>query len=268
MDPTAWWHQLEGGRIAEQRPPPPNVNAPYPNFAGIPDRPVVTDPAQRRKIASGLVADNVNAKYGAGLAPLATPPNQPATPPAAPSAQMSATMPAADAPPSPPSPAPRAAVQKVTLAAPDLAPVADPGAAPAVPAAPPAAPVIEGADIQGFTTPTPPPVPPPAKPAPPAPFVPGAPLAVPFLADSAELPPEERSELQKFAAARGAADIAVTGFGDAASTEPAAQAAALPLAWERARAISGVLQALGVPTTSLRVDAEANGSGGVARLTK
>jgi outer membrane protein OmpA-like peptidoglycan-associated protein len=168
----------------------------------------------------------------------------------------------------PAQPAPRAAVQKVTLAAPELAPVAEPGAAPSVPLAPPEPPVIEGADIQGFTAPTPPPVPPPPKPAPPAPFVPGAPLAVPFVAGSAELPPEERAVLQKFAAARGTADIAVTGFGDAASTEPAEQAAALPLAWERARAISGVLQAFGVPQTSLRVDAEANGSGGVARLTK
>ncbi len=26
--PIAWWHNLQGGVIAEQRPPPPGVDAP------------------------------------------------------------------------------------------------------------------------------------------------------------------------------------------------------------------------------------------------
>src|SRR5262249_55134774 len=45
MDPVNWWHSLEGGRIAEERPPPPNADAPYPNLSEVPSRPTPTDAA-------------------------------------------------------------------------------------------------------------------------------------------------------------------------------------------------------------------------------
>ncbi len=30
INPVSWWHSLEGGAIAQNRPPPPNPNAPFP----------------------------------------------------------------------------------------------------------------------------------------------------------------------------------------------------------------------------------------------
>ncbi|MDQ2802201.1 MAG: hypothetical protein M3Y41_05760, partial [Pseudomonadota bacterium] len=35
--PVDWWHQLEGGTIAEQRPPPPGLGQPYPNLDQVPE---------------------------------------------------------------------------------------------------------------------------------------------------------------------------------------------------------------------------------------
>ena len=32
MNPVNWWHRQEGGKIAEQRPPPPGADQPYPNI--------------------------------------------------------------------------------------------------------------------------------------------------------------------------------------------------------------------------------------------
>jgi outer membrane protein OmpA-like peptidoglycan-associated protein len=72
--------------------------------------------------------------------------------------------------------------------------------------------------------------------------------------------------LRTLAGRRGAAAVLVTGYGEAALNDPAAQAAALPLALSRARAIAAVLAASGVPATSMRVAAVAEGRGGAARL--
>ena len=33
MNPVSWWHDLQGGKIAEERPPPPGADQPYPNLA-------------------------------------------------------------------------------------------------------------------------------------------------------------------------------------------------------------------------------------------
>ena len=30
INPVSWWHDMEGGEIAKQRPPPPGANEPYP----------------------------------------------------------------------------------------------------------------------------------------------------------------------------------------------------------------------------------------------
>jgi len=29
MNPVSWWHDLQGGKIAEERPPPPGADQPY-----------------------------------------------------------------------------------------------------------------------------------------------------------------------------------------------------------------------------------------------
>lgn len=287
VNPVDWWHALEGGRIAEARPPPPNVDAPYPSLGSVPAVPVRTDAATRSRIASGLVADRANAQYtGASAADPSSPragarpfgggagaPPAPVPPVAADTA--SASMPAASAPaPAPPRPAPRGQVEAAPLTSPAAEPAATPlsataGAAapmPDLPATPPSAPRIAGIDVPAATVPAPPPpAPPPAPPAAPAPAA-GAAVLVPFAAGSTAIPVAAQNALRTLAGRRGAAAVVVTGYGEAPLDDPAAQAAALPLALSRARAIAAVLAASGVPATSMRVDAEADGRGGAARL--
>jgi hypothetical protein len=45
MNPVSWWHDLQGGKIAEERPPPPGADQPYPNLASVPPKPEA--PARR-----------------------------------------------------------------------------------------------------------------------------------------------------------------------------------------------------------------------------
>jgi outer membrane protein OmpA-like peptidoglycan-associated protein len=76
----------------------------------------------------------------------------------------------------------------------------------------------------------------------------------------------ESDSLRQLATKRGAAWIAVTGYGEATSSDPAAQATALSLGLNRAQAMAIALTAAGVPPATVRLDAEALGRGGVARL--
>jgi outer membrane protein OmpA-like peptidoglycan-associated protein len=93
-------------------------------------------------------------------------------------------------------------------------------------------------------------------------------VSVPFAGDSAALSPPAQGALRQLALRRGTAAVAVTGYGDAASSDAPDQAAALPLAWSRAQAIARALETAGVPATMLRVTAEAEGRGGVAALAE
>src|SRR4051812_3648344 len=68
VNPVAWWHDLEGGAIAEQRPPPPGATDPYPNLATVPGKPAPADPGVRRQIAESLVSDRTNAQREAAAA--------------------------------------------------------------------------------------------------------------------------------------------------------------------------------------------------------
>ncbi len=289
LNPVDWWHSLEGGPIAEARPPPPNADAPYPGLGNIPEKPKITDPAQRNQIANGLIADRANAHYDASLAPL--PPaagparNGPVPPPPAPGGDnaSNATLAAASAPPPPPPPAappkpktaPVAAVTSTPLPAPASpapaapvtpSPAADAAALPSIPEHPPPPPALPG--VAAITVPTPPSPTPPPKPPPPHVAEAGAPVAVAFPAGSAVLPSIVQPALKQLAQQRGAASIAVVGFGAAASSTPADQQAAMPLALSRAQAIAAYLQSAGVPPGAIRTDAEAAGDGGVARLIR
>ena len=136
---------------------------------------------------------------------------------------------------------------------------------PVVPDAPPPAPSLAGVTIPAVT-PSPAPI---APPAPPALVVvkPGAPVAIPFLPGSAILPTDALAPIKMLARQRGAGSIAVTGFGEAVGTDPAAQAAALPLALSRARAVAASLLAAGVPSGSIRIAAEPQGTGAAAQIT-
>src|SRR5271165_2623504 len=193
INPVNWWHDLEGGKIAEQRPPPPGADQPDPNLASVPPKPAEPDRAALQNIADALIADRTNAQHMAAAAPLvdpsspsaapglfgvgSTPPPGPAPPNPPPNQPpgASATLPAASAAPPPPA-APAAPPEKAPVGAVEAAPLAAPaaptaeaptngGPAPASPAGPPASP--SGA------TPAPPPAPAasaaPAAPAGPAP---------------------------------------------------------------------------------------------------
>jgi outer membrane protein OmpA-like peptidoglycan-associated protein len=267
-NPVDWWHDLEGGPIAETRPPPPNADAPYPNLASVPARPKANNQSLRGRVASRLLADRASAQYAAATAPLTAPqPAAPAPPataaPADQSEALGAKLQAASAPPRPaPPPARQAAA--AAPSAPITATAAGP--MPPIPASAPPPPVIAGLGAPAITVPTPPPRPPPVVPPPPPVTAPGTAEAVPFTAGSAVLTPAARTALRQFAQRRGAAPIAVIGYGEAASSAPPDQSAALPLAWERAQAIAGALRAAGVPAGMLRLAAEATGRGGVATI--
>ena len=297
MNPVNWWHHLEGGEIAKQRPPPPGTNQPFPNLASVPARPAAPDKKQLAAITQGLVADRAHAEYMAAATPIADPsspqaspglfgagtmpaPPPPGTATSAPAA--SASLAAASAPPAPPAPAgapprpaPGGAVQRsapaagpgvpaaaasagaTTAANAASGPPAAAGPPPTIPAAPPSPPNLPGAPRATVASNAPP--------VRPAAQRPGE-VQIEFVAGSSALPPGADDLLKGLAAQRGAAAIALTGHGDATSEDPAVQSAALSLALARAQAAAKVLVADGVPESAIRLGAEASGRGADARL--
>ncbi|MBV9735438.1 MAG: hypothetical protein JO209_05970 [Acidisphaera sp.] len=204
VNPVVWWHGLQGGVIAEQRPPPPGADAPYPKLGSVPPKPAPPDAAAHQRIATALVADRANAQYAAQRNPLPDPgsrtaspalfggpgplspadpnastarlaassaPPRPAPGPGAPlGAPLGPPQPAsAAAPARPPARAPRTAVQQAPLAAPAPA-GAEPAGSAEASSEPPGIPQTPPAppSIPGLpiaaTQPTPPPVAPPAPP--------------------------------------------------------------------------------------------------------
>jgi len=107
-----------------------------------------------------------------------------------------------------------------------------------------------------------------------APVLPPMPAALPsattasivFVEGSTVLSPPAADEVKSFAGKRGNGVILVTGYGDAESSDPSAQAAALSVGLARAAAIADALKADGVPTNAVRVNAEASGRGASLRL--
>jgi outer membrane protein OmpA-like peptidoglycan-associated protein len=301
LNPVDWWRDLQGGKIAEERPAPPGANDPDPNLGSIPERPTPTDPKFREQLANALIADRTNAQHVGGSANdpsnpasapglfgrgTAQPPGPaPAAPPAKPSqAEDAAAAPPAAQPPTGVARAPVGAVQAAPL--PEQATAADAEPAPAelppLPGAPPAAANLPGAPgsapvrssgpdaaaIAAADTP-----PPGAAPAATPVAAPGggaadAPVNLAFGPGSATLPRNAPAVLRQFAAKRGGSAIAVTGYGDATSREPSAQSAALALGLARGQAIANALVAAGVPANIIRVDAEASGRGGTVRLVE
>ncbi len=217
-----------------------------------------------------------------------------ASAPGASAPAASASIPAVTAPPAPatpPSAAPRKAVQSAPLAE----------AAPAPAAATPATALDAGIVGLGVrrqrpdarphglsrppsTTPQPhartlPPGPPPrpaaaGAPPPPAPTpAPAMPAAgkgattIVFVDGSSALSQPAADEVKAFAAKRGNAVISVTGYGDATSSDPAAQSAALTLGLSRAQQIvDGPEAPPACPADAIRVNAEASGRGASLRL--
>jgi outer membrane protein OmpA-like peptidoglycan-associated protein len=329
INPVSWWHDLQGGKIAEARPPPPGTDQPYPNLSTVPAKPDQPDREALANIANALIADRTNAQHVAAGAPIAdpslpsaspglfgrgtAPPPAPAPPPGA--QTTSATLPAAEAPPAPPTPptpptppAPAAAAAPAVAPAGGQASVPAPATAPvgnveSTPLTPPGStalpPAVAAAPPPPLPTSPPPPPnlpapgaaaprptaaaaapsapPPPAAPTAAAEATPASPpasadaadtVSVTFITGSATLPPSGAGTLRDLAARRGSGIIAVTGYGDATSDDPAAQSSALTLALSRAQAMAAVLTAAGVPSTAVQVDSVAVGRGGAARLVQ
>jgi outer membrane protein OmpA-like peptidoglycan-associated protein len=93
-------------------------------------------------------------------------------------------------------------------------------------------------------------------------------ITVEFVPGSAALPAGAADVLKGIAAKRGQSVVAVTGYGDAASSDPDAQTAALSLGLSRAQAVANVLTGDGVPAAAVRVASEAAGRGASVRLVQ
>jgi outer membrane protein OmpA-like peptidoglycan-associated protein len=89
---------------------------------------------------------------------------------------------------------------------------------------------------------------------------------VDFERRSATLNDAALADVKAIAAARGDHGVAVTGYGDASSSDALGQSDALDLGLRRAQALATALAAQGVPVASLRVNAEAAGRGASLRL--
>ena len=209
INPISWWHNLEGGAIAQQRPPPPGADQPPPNLASVPPKPEEPDPAALQNIADALVADRTNAQHMAEAAPLVDPSSPsaapslfsvgsvppPGPPPPPSQAANSATLPAASAPPAPPPAAAQATPPAAAPAAPPAkAPVGEVKTAALPEPTPPPPPLSVGPELPPLPTAPPPPAnvasppPPPAVSAPASAAVPPA-VPVPAHAAAPAVPP-------------------------------------------------------------------------------
>lgn len=254
------YHDLQGGRIAELRPPPPGSTDPYPDLHSVPARPPASDIVAQQRIADRLAAQRDATEIAAARDPIlaiAPPPK----PPAAPFADPNGNRMVVDA-----APAPAPAPPPARVAAPAIPKVADVAA--------PSAAIVSGT-LPGFAAAPPPPAqgygnfvqPPAATPAPdtaPTPVPNG--VAVAFTPGSATLPPSAPVSLGKFALGHRGVPLSVTGRGEAVLHNADAQGRGLDLALRRAQAIATSLSRAGIPASLLRLHAEAAGTGGTATL--
>jgi outer membrane protein OmpA-like peptidoglycan-associated protein len=290
LTPVGWWHDLQGGAIAADRPPPPGADLPYPHIYSIPPKPVLPSASFRTTVETQLAQERDDQERLAAHTPIVVetvPPPPPAPPPpagmegapeAADTTTANATLPGAEAPPlrkppvaKPPlqKPAPAAPGRSAPALAPDGGPAAgtpltiagltgDEANVPQIPDAPPAPATFEGIPAE------PAPTPPPPLPA----HVPLAANGTPvyFRPGDAILDRSQTQTMKDAASHRGKESVEVEGHGDSQSDAPAAQEAALKLALQRALAVAKGLQAQHVPVTAIRISATAFGRGASVRL--
>lgn len=267
-------HRQEGGEIAKPLQPPPGLNKPYPNLASVPARPAPPDQAALQRLSQSLIADRENARHQTVTTP------DPSLPAASPGLFGVGSLP-------PPAAAGSAAATLAAVQGPTPSATAAPAAKPPrpQPSARPGAPPIGRTPVTAASLPAPnlpaeAPAPPgigagaasavaastgaqaPASP----PANPATTVAVSFPPASAVLPAEAADALHALARRRGTHAIAVVGHGDATSPDPDAQSQAVALGLQRAQAITQALAAAGVPDSAMRLDAQAGGQGGSARL--
>ena len=270
--PVGWWHQLQGGEIAKQRPPPPGLNDPYPRVGTTPARaPAVASLDLRRSVTSNLLRQrNLTTRLDANspLPPEVVVHTRPALPkPASAPAPggSSASLDAAEGPARPAASiaastdaAPEMALPAVQVEAPATGGVAM--TLPAIPGAPPPPPRLPGVDLPAGL---------PASAAPPDyPVAPIGGTAIAFTGATDSMLSGQRGALHALAAQRGTGTILVRGFGDCASPDAQSQAQALTLASLRARSVGHALLAEGVPGKSILLRADAFGRGASVSLVQ
>ena len=285
--PVGWWHQLQGGEIAKQRPPPPGIDDPYPSVGTTPEHPPpVASVALRQSVTLALQRQrNLTTRINANqpLPPASAPPAPaPSTKTgAAPAVGSSATLDAAQAQPAPtPGPAP-GPIPGPAIGTPAATASATPADDPAPELALPAVQVQQALDAAPVTLPAIPGAPPPP------PRLPGiavaagvpadkvlpdyqvAPVAgtqIEFSPGSDSLLGGQHGALHAIAMRRGSGEIVVRGYGDAAAPDTDSQAQALTLASLRARAVAEALGSDGVPASAILLQAEAFGRGASVSL--
>jgi outer membrane protein OmpA-like peptidoglycan-associated protein len=253
------FHGLEGGPIADQRPPPPGADAPYPNIGTTPSRPLAADAAAQQRIEDSLAAQRDAATAEAAKDPIKPLPPAP-LPPKPEAADPNENKVVVDAAPSPPPPKPAPAPPSGTGidAVPALvAPVAS-GPLPDLAAAPPPGPV-------GFAIDVPLPPPSPAIVAKPPETLPNG-VAVAFTPGSSTLPPSANLRLRRYAMAHHGAQFIVTGRGDGGGKDADAQSRAVALGLKRAAAIAVSLGGSGVAAGNIHIRADAAGTASAATL--
>lgn len=273
--PVDWWHQLQGGPIANERPPPPGITDPYPNLARVPAQPVPTDAATRAGLSAQLAGQRDQARLLAAQDPVVFPPPGIAKPVVAsrPSPSPATTPTAVESPAD-------SDASRMVLEAASATPAAAPAPAPRAPTTDPTAPVAFSSPPRSAGPVESGPIPPVPAAAPALPNLPGLPTSNPapvvvrarastrfsFPPGSAALPNSAETALRALVAGSAGGPIAVTAGGDAGSATPDAQGAALPLALRRTGAIAAVLIAAGAPSGSIRSQAVAAGREASARL--
>ncbi len=173
--PLDLYHNLQGGEIASQRPPPPGAGLPYPKLGTVPPKPAFTPPAFRNSLQAQLLSERDRTQRIASDTPLdklVLPPPPGAAPTVPPT---SSAAPLSNAP-SPPTSAGGPAASSPPATSPSAA--SPPGGLD------PSQPALAQATLATADAPPPPP-PKPAKPSPPAPG-PNQPGATP--ADSGPAP--------------------------------------------------------------------------------
>ncbi len=283
--PVGWWHQLQGGAIAEQRPPPPGVNDPYPAIGTTPAHaPPMASVELRRSVTASLLRQrNLTTRLDAAdpipdavaTPPRAKPPGataipSPASPgstaPASPAPAGSAALDAAQAPAARPGAAApdRDSEPELAMPALQLPPADASGVAvvlPAIPGAPPVPPRLPGLSTQ-------PGMPAADHPPPDYAVAPAAGTQVAFAAGTDTMLSGQAGALHAIAVRRGTGGILVRGYGGAAATDADTQAQALSVAALRARTVAEALQAEGVPARAILLRAEAFGRGASVSLVQ
>lgn len=293
--PIDWWHDLQGGRIAQDRPPPPGATDPYPNLSSVPARPTPTDATTRRALTEQLAAERDRTQRAAtrdpivaagapaavaaakaaaapkaapaptGITPTGTTPGKAAAPGAPAGGAPAGTIPAAA-----PDDEPSKAVLDAATAPPATAPPATPrSSARGAPAAGPGGVPLASGPLPELPAGAPPIPQLPGLPA--TAFAPAAPRSLPqaviaFARGSAALPDSADPALRALAARLAGGGMVVQAGGDADGAGPDQQAAAVPLGLARARAIRAALVAAGVPAAAIRIEAAGLGRTGSARL--